>query len=252
MQTRKRLGAGRRGARSQSAFVFRTRGGKRAGAGRKPKGRRAGAKHVARPQHRARHPVHVTTRVVSSVGCLRADDLYLALREATVVTARRDNFRIVHMSIQRDHLHLIVEADDEKALSNGVRGFSISAAKQVNRAISRRGVRRTGRVIADCFHAHPLTSPRAVRNVVAYVLNNWRHHGEDRDPGRVADLDRFASGYTFPGWRELADSPLLYEQPPDYRPLLVWQPRVWLLEHGLQRYPAISFHEVPGSGIHVP
>jgi putative transposase len=87
------------------------------------------------------------------------------------------------MSIQRDHIHLIVEAECRKALSNGVRGFSISAARQINKAITERGGdRRTGRVISDRFHARPLTSPRAVRNALAYLLSNWRHHGEDRAP----------------------------------------------------------------------
>src|SRR3712207_9325784 len=55
---------------------------------------------------------------------------YFAVREATIVTARREDFRIVHLSIQRDHIHLIVEAASKRALSTGVRGFSISAARR--------------------------------------------------------------------------------------------------------------------------
>lgn len=46
--------------RGQIEMEFRTHGGKRAGAGRKPKGPRAGARHQARPEHNPRHPVHVT------------------------------------------------------------------------------------------------------------------------------------------------------------------------------------------------
>jgi len=112
-----------RGAkRGQVEMIFRTHGGKRPNAGRKPKGNRAGAPHEKRPEHNPRHPVHVTIRVVGNVGGLGRRDVYLALREATIVTARREDFRIVHMSIQRDHLHLIVEADDKAALSRGVRG----------------------------------------------------------------------------------------------------------------------------------
>jgi putative transposase len=157
--------------RGQVEMVFRTHGGKRRGAGRKPKGHRPGARHDVRPEHDRRNPVHVTIRVVGSVDGLRRRDMYLALREATIVTAKRADFRIVHMSIQRDHVHLIVEADHKDALSKGIRGFSISAARQINRAITARGgERRTGRVISDRFHARPLTSPRAVRNTLAYVL----------------------------------------------------------------------------------
>jgi hypothetical protein len=89
--------------RGQVEMVFRAHGGKRRGAGRKPKGHRPGACHEVRPEHDRRHPVHVTIRVVGSVDGLRRRDIYLALREATIVTARREDFRIVHMSIQNDH-----------------------------------------------------------------------------------------------------------------------------------------------------
>jgi REP element-mobilizing transposase RayT len=138
----------------QVELVFRTRGGKRRGAGRKPKGKRSSERHKARLDHDPRHPVHVTIRIVGSVGGLRCRDLYLAIREATIVTARREDFRIIHMSIQRDHLHLLVGADSKAALSKGVQGFSISAARQINKAITARGgERRTGKVIGDRFHA---------------------------------------------------------------------------------------------------
>ena len=123
----------------QVEMTFRTHGGRRRGAGRKPKGKRPGASHAARLEHDPRHPVHVTMRVVGSASGLRRKDTYLALREATIVTARREDFRIVHMSIQRDHIHLIVEADSRRALSKGVHGFSISAARQINKAITERG-----------------------------------------------------------------------------------------------------------------
>jgi REP element-mobilizing transposase RayT len=238
-----------RGKRGQIDMVFRTHGGKRRGAGRKPKGVKAREPHGTRPEHDRRHPVHVTMRVVGSVGGLRRRDMYWALREATIVTARREDFRIAHMSIQRDHIHLIVEADSKAALSKGVQGFSISAARQINKAITARGGdRRTGKVISDRFHARPLTSPRAVRNTLAYVLNNHRHHGEDRvQPARSWRVDPFSSGPLFFGWKELEDSPVLWPLRPTYHPLLVRRPRTWLLAKGWSQFhPLISTHEVPG------
>jgi REP element-mobilizing transposase RayT len=232
----------------QVELVFRTHGGKRRGAGRKPKGQRAGQRHAARPAHNPRHPVHVTMRVVGSASGLRRKDTYLALREATIVTARREDFRITHMSIQRDHLHLIVEADSKRALSKGVQGFSISAARQINRAITARGGdRRTGRVIADRYHSRPLTSPRAVRNAIAYLLGNWRHHGEDRAPfAQTWKVDPFSSGATFFDWRELESSPVLWPLPPTYHPLIVLRARTWLLQSWHKFYPRISVQEAPG------
>ena len=94
--------------------LFKKRGGNRRGAGRKPKGRRAGSPHRARPELKARHPVHVVLRVIGAVGNLRRRFTYHAIREATLTTARREDFRIVHVSIQRTHVHLLVEANDKR------------------------------------------------------------------------------------------------------------------------------------------
>jgi REP element-mobilizing transposase RayT len=237
-----------RAKRGQVELVFRTHGGKRPGAGRKPKGTRAGASHRTRPEHDPRHPVHVTLRIVGSAAGLRCKDMYLAIREATIVSAKREDFRLVQMSIQRDHLHLIVEASSRAALSSGIRGFSISAARQINKAYTERGGdRRTGRVFADRYHARPLTSPRAVRNCLAYCLSNWRHHGEDRAPTAQSwKVDPYSSGALFPGWQELAGSPFFWPLPPKYLPLIVLRPCTWLLQNWDRFSPLISVREVPG------
>src|SRR5258705_4361652 len=107
------------------------------GAGRKPTGKRAGSAPKERAELFARHPVHVVLRVVGAVGNLRRRFTYKAIREATLTTALREDFRIVHLSIQRTHLHLIVEANNKSALALGMQGFQISAAKHLNAAISR-------------------------------------------------------------------------------------------------------------------
>src|SRR5438874_806035 len=137
----KRKRAGRRKSRGSSEPeqlpLWKPRGGKRLGAGRKHQGRRASSPHRVRPELVARHPVHVVLRVIGAVGNLRRRFTYKAIREATLTTALREDFRIVHLSIQRTHLHLIVEADNKSALALGMQGFQISAAKHLNAAISR-------------------------------------------------------------------------------------------------------------------
>src|SRR5882762_4411465 len=111
--------------------LFR-RGGKRKGAGRKPKGARAGSAHQARPTVRPNHALHVVMRVVPEVGNMRRRSLYKALRDATITAALRERFRIVHVSIQRTHVHMLVEAENKGALARGMQGFQISAARNVN------------------------------------------------------------------------------------------------------------------------
>jgi REP element-mobilizing transposase RayT len=56
-------------------------------------------------------------RVVPAVGNMRRRSLYKAMRNATITAALRERFRIVHVSIQRNHVHMLVEADSKLALA---------------------------------------------------------------------------------------------------------------------------------------
>ena len=227
--------------------LFKQRGGARVGAGRPPKGARAGVSHGPRPVLRARHPVHVVLRVVGDVGSLRRRDAYHAIRWATHVAARREDFRIVQLSIQRTHLHLLVEAKDRHALAKGMQSFQVSAAKLLNGAIRKDGRRRRGSVFQDRYHATMITSPRQARHVLLYVLANWRKHGEDRaEAVRDWKLDWFSSAPMFPDWTEYGDETFLWSFPPTYEPLLVFRPRTWLLREGWKKHgDSISYRAVP-------
>src|SRR5215471_13203342 len=150
----------------QQPPLFKKRGGKRRGAGRPAKSERPGSPHKKRPYLHARYPVHVTLRTVAAVGNLRRGRLYRAIREATLTTARREDFRIVQLSIQHNHIPLLVEANDSRALAAGMQGFQISAAKHLNAAISKGkpGPRRRGTVFPDRYHAEIITSPTQARH----------------------------------------------------------------------------------------
>lgn len=237
--------------------LFTGRGGKRPGAGRKPKGRRAGSPHRTRPTLNARFPVHVVLRVAPEVGRLRKRKMYQALRDATICVAMRElnaatkgAFRIVHISIQDTHVHLLVEADHKKALSRGMQSFQISAAKHVNRAASvGRAARRRGSVFPDRFHQEIIESPRQARRALAYVLNHWRKHRADRaGAARTWNVDPFSTGVLFPGWRERADELVMWRWPETYQPLVVYLPKTWLLREGWRKGGgSIPFGEVPGA-----
>jgi len=231
--------------------LFKKRGGRRRGAGRPPKGARAGAPHRRRPVLCARFPVHATLRVAAELGNLRRQSTYLAIQRATLTVARRADFRIVHLSVQRTHLHLLVEADDKTSLARGLQAFQISAAKWLNAAVSegRPGGRRRGPVFPDRYHATIVTSPRQARHVLAYVLSNWRRHQEDRDPELHGwKIDWFSSAVMFPDWTEYRDEPPLWRGAPIYEPLIVFQPRTWLLREGWKKHATtLSCFEVPAA-----
>jgi REP-associated tyrosine transposase len=231
-------------------FAQKKRGGRRRGAGRPPKGPRPGERHERRPVHDARHPVHVVLRAVTAVGNLRRRRVYQAIREATRVAARRADFRIVHLSIQRTHVHLLVEAKTKAALASGMQGFQISAAKHLNAAISkgRPGPRRRGAVFPDRYHAVVIDSPRQARHALSYVINNWRKHAEDRgEVTRRWDVDWYSSGAMFPDWKEQGTNGFARCRPPELAPMVVGAPRTWLLREGWKRHGAISCREVPSA-----
>jgi REP element-mobilizing transposase RayT len=51
----------------------------------------------------------------------------------------KPDFRVVHYSFQKDHIHLIVEADDRRALARGMKGLGVRVARAVNVLMNRWG-----------------------------------------------------------------------------------------------------------------
>ena len=217
--------------------------------GRPPKGERAGSPHKERDSFKPSEPIHVVLRVEKALQPLRRMDIYKAVRGATLVVASREDFRIVHISIQGSHIHLLVEASGKTALARGMQAFQISAAKRMNAVLTRvdpethEVTRRSGKVFSDRYHAEVITNRRQARHALAYVLNNWRKHREDRSV--TWKVDRFSSGIAFRGWKAFADPGFAFIVPADYEPMVVWEPKTWLLSQGWMLYGRIDFYEVP-------
>ena len=204
-------------------MIVSAAGGARPGAGRKPV-----AAHLRRTPHRARakhqrgNPVHVTLR--ANMRSLRSQHV-----ARTVMVAIRDSsraqIRIVHYSVQDNHLHLIVEAENKQVLSSGARGLEVRIAKRVNRLLSRQG-----RFWADRWHGRPLTSPRQVRNALVYVLQNRKKHS----PAGPA-LDALSSAQSFDGFSRALPSKFRSVGPPGVAP------RTWLLAVGWRQRGLIDW-----------
>lgn len=157
----------------QLELTYRSHGGKRPGAGRPRKKGRRNTPHRARPDHKARYPVHVTLRARREVQFLRTQVVFKQIRAALALASRQpDLFRLTQFSVQDDHVHAMVEAADKNALSRGMRGLVIRLARAINRALGTRGS-----VWADRWHGQTLTTPRQVKNALVYVLFNIFKHG---------------------------------------------------------------------------
>jgi len=203
----------------QLALHLATHGGARRGAGRKPAGARPGVAHARRPAVTVHRPVHVTLRTLDHVWNLRSRRCFRVIAHALAIARDTSPMRVVHFSVQGNHLHLVCEAASAEALAAGVKGLSVRIARGLNRVMD-----RSGPVFADRYHAHVLRSPGEVRRTLAYVLGNFASHARRRGERVPAKwVDPFSSA-------GLAASALDVVSPP----------RSWLLRnvarHGAERH----------------
>ena len=182
-----------------------TWGGRRKGAGRKARSPIRRVSHKARAPHQARFPLHAVLRAREDVPHLRRRDVFRALKAAMIAAADRFGLRVVHFSVQGNHLHLIVEAADKDSLSQGMRGLAVRVARAINRAAHRKG-----RVFADHYFARELRTPAEVRRAVRYVLDNHVLHAQ-LSPRTDACAGAIASARTWllsVGWTRSRAGPL--------------------------------------------
>jgi len=122
-----------------------------------------------------------------SVWNLRSQRCFGRISRALRAVQQREGFRILHFSVQGNHVHLIVEANDRAALTNGMRALLIRVARSLNALMGTRG-----RVYEDRYHETVVRSRSQMRVVVRYVLENHAKHM--RQIGKEAPaLDRFSS-----------------------------------------------------------
>ena len=216
-------------AKSQGALEFPAGwGGARPGSGRKPNGEKAGVSHRVRTALDGRFPVHVTIRVRAGVPNLRRMDPRRVMLQAFRRGRERFGFRLVHYSIQTNHVHLLVEAENSVALARGMQGLGVRMARALNRLWD-----REGSVFDDRYHERILGTPREVRDALVYVLQNARKHGHRFRGGP----DPFSSGRWFDGWRDFEGT--------DSGERSVTPARTWLLRKGWRRFGRIRLGESP-------
>ena len=152
--------------------------------------------------------------------------------------------RIIHYSVQDNHLHLLVEVEHpdsrlrgdkaaaKRALTKAMQGLGVRLARRLNKVLGRRG-----RLIEERYHVTRLTTPRQVKNALLYILNNGRKHRAEKGlPCETGWLDPCATGVYFEHWGEQVSG------------ITAWQSWVRQLDEklGPKRAPAASWR--PGRG----
>jgi REP element-mobilizing transposase RayT len=173
----------------------------------------------------SRFPVHVTLKLRSGLPSLRRGSPHSVLIAAFAAMRGREDFRLVHYSIQSNHLHLLCEARDRGQLARGIQALATRIAKRLNSLW-----KRAGKLFADRYHDHVLHTPREACNALGYVLDNARRHGVELGFG---GLDPFSSARWFDPWRNRLPA---LQAPPS--PLS--RAKTWLLSVGWSRGGSIE------------
>src|SRR5262249_44760482 len=137
---------------------------------------------------------------------LRTNKIFAQIKRAFYYGHDRFGMQMVEFSVQANHLHLVVEAEDRECLWRGMQGLNVRIARAVNKILERKG-----KVFADRYHAHVLRTLTEVRNAVNYVRNNLRKHRPEEK------FDPYSSTCFEACWY-------------DWGELVIAAPRTWMLK----------------------
>jgi REP element-mobilizing transposase RayT len=154
----------------------------------------------------------VTIRVRAEVWNLRSHRCFRALKRAFAGGCARFGFRLIHFSVQGNHIHCIVEAPDAVALGRAMKGLEVRMARALNKVMARRGP-----VFADRYHAQVMKSVQEAAYALRYVLDNRRVHALRAGAPPPEGIDPRCSE----AWR-------------DHWPPLVVDAGYWLLRVGVE------------------
>jgi hypothetical protein len=127
-----------------------------------------GIRHIQREEIRRPMPLHLTVKLI------RADiqNKYIlkGLKHA-ILRARLQGLRIIHYSLEHNHVHLYAECDNNLTLGKAMKAFGVSFVKKINSYFSRKGSCYKTR-----YHLRILRSASEVKNVLNYIFKNGIKH----------------------------------------------------------------------------
>jgi REP element-mobilizing transposase RayT len=139
------------------------------GAGRKAIHDR-GIRHISRDPIKRITPLHLTIKIESKKAGIKNKNILTALHHS-IKKARILGLRILHYTLEFDHVHLLVEADNNERLGRGMQSFGISFSKGINKIKQMKG-----RVFKTRYHFRKLKTLTEIKNVLKYILRNGIKH----------------------------------------------------------------------------
>lgn len=150
------------------------KGGRRPGSGRK-RIHSKGVAHRSREKVTTRTPLHINFKYrthIKNKQCLK-------LLKKAIVNARSHGLRIIHFSLQSNHIHLLIESESNEILTRGMRSLTVTMAKGL----------KAGRVQLERYHLHVLRTIREAKHAAEYILFNQQKH----EKGTYSKVDGYSS-----------------------------------------------------------
>ena len=122
-----------------------------------------------------RTPLHINFKFRKTIRNKHA----LKLLKRALLNARSQGLSVIHFSLQSNHIHLIIEAQNNHILTKGMRSLNMTFAKGLY----------LGRIQVERYHLHVLKSIQETRNAVRYVLFNKQKH----EKGTYSVIDGYSS-----------------------------------------------------------
>src|SRR5262245_12094717 len=127
--------------------------------------------HRRRPKLKCR-ALHVTVHLKERLPNMREPKAYARIVDSIEKCQGRFGCQVTFYTVLSNHIHMIVEADDEKGLAQAMKGLLVRIAKKLNPLWG-----RMGSIFRERYHARILKSVWDGRKAIRYVLLNARKHG---------------------------------------------------------------------------
>jgi REP element-mobilizing transposase RayT len=141
-------------------------GGRRPNSGRK-RIHSKGVAHKTRTKITANTPFHINFKYRTFI----RTEILLEHFILAIMKSQKHGFRIIHFSLQTNHVHLIAEAQNNQILVKGMRSLTNSFVKRI--AMTKK---LKGSIQIERYHLHVLRTLKEAKNAIDYVLYNRKHH----------------------------------------------------------------------------
>ena len=127
-----------------------------------------GIRHIKREEIKGLRPLHLTLKLIRAD--IQNKIILKGLRYA-IMRARLQGLRIIHYSLEHDHVHLYAESDNNETLGRAMKALGVTFAKRINRHF-----KKSGSCYKTRYHLRILRSATEVKNVLNYILKNGIKH----------------------------------------------------------------------------